>query len=102
VPGLADKRCVSFEEEGRRGYFIRHQNFQFSSASRAEDSDQPLFDRDATFIWRPVCRFESVNFDKHFLRHQDFSIFLHAASEPEPDLLYQYDSAWTLKPAPIF
>lgn len=79
VPGLADRRFVSFESVNYPGYYLRHEGFRIKLV-RGTDND--LFRKDATFKRVPglaspsMVSFESYNHPGYYIRHRDFQLFL--------------------------
>jgi Alpha-L-arabinofuranosidase B (ABFB) domain len=96
-PQLAG-RCSSFRSVNFPHHFLRHQDFRLKLA---EQSDDELFRRDASFIVVPGLfsnqgvSFEAVNFRRHFIRHSNFELFLH---ESDGNLLFRKDATFIESP----
>lgn len=83
--GLADSRCVSFEAEGHRRYFLRHRDFSVYLHRRDRSR---LFAQDATFCPVPGATADqlllrSLNYPDRYLNVRDSLLFLDPAGSPE-------------------
>jgi hypothetical protein len=77
-PGLADRKCVSFESVNFPGYYLRHQDFRIHLHRR---NGTPLFAADSTFCEVPGLAgrhvsLRSYNFPQRFLSHSRSDLFL--------------------------
>lgn len=84
VPGLADKKCVSFESTNVRDHYFKNAFFRIVLAKRL---DEQKFREDATFCTvsglhksnrsgTASMSFRSLNYPDRYIRHRNFELWL--------------------------
>ncbi|MFN8075542.1 MAG: sigma-70 family RNA polymerase sigma factor [Kineosporiaceae bacterium] len=94
VPGLADRRCLSFRlPDGR---YLRHRQWHLVAWGEEQN---PLYRADATFCPRPgptsgTVQLRSYNYPDRAIRHREWKLWV----EPvEQTPLYAADSSWRVE-----